>query len=491
VSTAWLWSFGQLPGWLFLGAHVALQVFFVGRALLRPHREPASRLAWVVVIIVAPIVGMLAYVLFGETNIGRRRIARFKAAMARLPSFAEIGRHEGEAEAEAEVPRRYQALFRVGESISGFPVVGGNRGRLLGDSDDVIDHIVADIDAARHHVHVCFYIWLADGNGLKVADALKRAAERGVTCRAMADDLGSRAMVRSEHWKAMADAGVRLAVALPIGFLLSRPLKGRIDMRNHRKIVVIDNRVTYCGSNNCADAAFAIKPRFAPWVDAMMRFEGPVVLQNQHVFAMDWMAHTREDLSPLFAEPIEEVGEGFPAQVVATGATVRYSAMPEMFESLMYAARRELVVTTPYYVPDEPIQAALCASGRRGVDTTVIFPARNDSWIVAAASHSYYAGLLDAGVKIYEYVGGLLHTKSMTADGEVTLIGSANIDRRSFELNFENNILLVDAGLTAAMRERQARYIAASVRVDAADVAGWSRRRVVWNNAIAMLGPVL
>lgn len=479
-----------MPGWLLLIVHVSLQVFFVCRALLRPHREPASRLAWVVVIIVAPVVGMLAYVLFGETNIGRRRIARFKRAMARLPSFAAIGRHEGEAEAESGVPWRLRSLFRVGESISGFPVVGGNRGRLLGDSDDVIDTIVADIDAAREHVHVCFYIWLADVNGLKVVEALKRAAGRGVVCRAMADDLGSRAMVRSEHWAAMAEAGVRVAVALPIGFLLSRPLKGRVDMRNHRKIVVIDNRVTYCGSNNCADAAFAIKPRFAPWVDAMIRFEGPIVLQNQHVFATDWMAHTKEDLSGLFAEPIE-VGEGFPAQVIATGATVRYSAMPEMFESLMYAARRELVVTTPYYVPDEPIQAALCASARRGVDTTVVFPARNDSWIVAAASHSYYEELLDAGVKIHEYVGGLLHTKSVTMDGEVTLFGSANIDRRSFELNFENNILFFDKALTADVRARQQTYIEAAVPVDRADVAGWSRRRRIWNNAIAMLGPVL
>ena len=156
--------------------------------------------------------------------------------------------------------------------------------------------------------------------------------------------------------------------------------------------------------------------------------------------------------------------------MIATGATVRYSAMPEMFESLMYAARRELVITTPYYVPDEPIQAALCASARRGVDTTVVFPAKNDSWIVAAASHSYYPQLLDAGVKIYEYVGGLLHTKSLTVDGEITLIGSANIDRRSFELNFENNILFVDRALTAAMRARQASYIARSEPVDVADV---------------------
>lgn len=489
MSTGWLWNLGHLPGWTLLALHVVLQGFFVCRALLRPHREPASRLAWVVVIIVAPVVGMLAYVLFGETNIGRRRIARFKRALERLPPFAAIGDHKGEGD-EAGVPPDLMPLFRVGQSISGFPVVGGNSGRLLGDSDDVIDHIVADMDAASATIHVCFYIWLTDGNGLKVVEALKRAAGRGVTCRAMADDLGSRAMVRSEHWRALEDAGVRVAAALPIGFLLSRPFKGRIDMRNHRKIVVIDNRITYCGSNNCADAAFAIKPKFAPWVDAMMRFEGPIVRQNQHVFAADWMGQVKEDLSPLFDEPLE-IGAGFPAQVVATGATVRYSAMPEMFESLMYAARRELVITTPYYVPDEPIQAALCASARRGVDTTLVLPQRNDSWIVAAASQSYYPQLIEAGVRIYEFVGGLLHTKSLTVDGEVTLIGSANIDRRSFELNFENNILLLDHDLTAAMRARQHDYIRSSVPVDTADVLKWTRRRHIWNNTVAMMGPVL
>jgi hypothetical protein len=144
VIPSWIWSLGHIPAWLLVAAHVALQVFFVGRAVLRPHREPASRLAWVVVIIVAPVVGMLAYVLFGETNIGRRRIARLRAAMERLPPFADIGRHTAENEA-ASVPQRYLPLFRVGQSISFFPVVDGNRGELLGDSDDVIDHIVRDI----------------------------------------------------------------------------------------------------------------------------------------------------------------------------------------------------------------------------------------------------------------------------------------------------------------------------------------------------------
>ena len=307
--------------------------------------------------------------------------------------------------------------------------------------------MVADIDAAKDHVHVLFYIWLPDHNGCKVVEALKRAAARGVTCRAMADDLGSRTIIRSEHWQAMRAAGVRVAAGLPIGNPLLRPFDGRIDLRNHRKIVVIDDRITYCGSQNCADPEFLVKAKYAPWVDAVMRFEGPIARQNQFLFASDWMTYVDENLDDILSKPLPlPTPGGAPAQVIGTGPTVRYSAMPEMFESLLFAARREVVVTTPYYVPDESLQNALCTTAYRGVDTTIVFPARNDSWIVGAASRSYYADLLAAGVKIYEYEGGLLHTKSLTLDGEVTLIGSANMDRRSFELNYENNILFHDPG---------------------------------------------
>jgi cardiolipin synthase len=165
--------------------------------------------------------------------------------------------------------------------------------------------------------------------------------------------------------------------------------------------------------------------------------------------------------------------------------------MPEMFGVLIYTARRELVISTPYFVPDETMQNALCSSAYRGVNTTIIFPARNNSWIVAGASRSYYADLLDAGVKIYEYVGGLLHTKSLTLDGEVALIGSANMDRRSFDLNYENNILFCDEGLTAEVRARQQEYISHSNAVTRDTVASWSVPRRLWNNTLAMLGPIL
>ncbi|MFC5500088.1 cardiolipin synthase [Caenimonas terrae] len=468
-----------------------LQLAAIARILLRPHRDPASRIAWMVVVGTLPMAGLLAYLMLGEVNIGRRRAQRLHRVLKSMPPFP--CRPAGDAASvAAAIAGRYRHLFDLGRSVSGFEPVAGNRAQVMHDSNAMIDSLVADIDAARDHVHVLFYIWLPDRNGLKVVEALKRAAGRGVTCRVMADDLGSRPIIKSEHWHAMRVAGVRVAAGLPMGHLLMRPFHGRIDLRNHRKIVVIDDCITYCGSQNCADPEFLVKAKFAPWVDTVMRFEGPVARQNQFLFASDWMTDVDEDLNDMLRKPLPvPMAGGVIAQVVGTGPTIRFSAMPEMFESLMFAARRELVVTTPYYVPDDSLQNALCTSAYRGVDTSIVFPARNDSWIVGAASRSYYADLLAAGVKIYEYEGGLLHTKSLTVDGEVTLIGSANLDRRSFDLNYENNILLQDAALTAVMRARQQDYITRSRPVTREMVAAWPMWRRLWNNLIATLGPVL
>jgi len=436
------------------------------------------------------VTGILAYFFLGETSIGRRRVSRRHAVLAAMPDLTKAPGMDS-PNLQPKIPETYAHLFRLGRSVNGFEPVGGNRATLLSDSNAAIDSMVADIDASYDHVHLIFYIWLPDNNGLKVVEALKRASARKVICRAMVDGLGSRIMIESSYWKDMQAAGVQVATALPIGNPVLRPLRGRIDLRNHRKILVIDNRITYCGSQNCADPEFRIKAKFAPWVDALMRFEGPIARQNQYLFASDWMAQMDNDLTHLLRQPLPPSDPGLTAQVIGTGPTAYNSAMPEVFETLLYTARRELVITTPYYVPDEAMQSALCASARRGVVTTVIFPARNDSWIVGAASRSYYSDLLAAGVSIYEYEGGLLHTKSLTLDGEITLIGSANMDRRSFDLNYENNILFYDPALTAEMRRRQDAYLASSHPVTAEMVAGWPITRRLWNNSIAMLGPIL
>lgn len=470
--------------------HVAIVVVCALHILLRRNRLPESRLTWLVVVLILPYVGAVAYLLLGNTNVGRKRAARLKDA------FLTLARPESapgwtEPENAANLPDDAIPLFRVGQSISHYPAVGGNRARLMVDSDATIAQMVADIDAATETVHLMFYIWQTDHNGTRMAEALMRAAKRGVTCRAAVDDLGSRNLIKSQLWHDMGAAGVKLARALQIGMPLIRVFTGRIDLRNHRKIMVVDNRISFCGSQNCADPAFLPKAKFAPWVDAVMRFEGPVVRENQHLFATGWMEITGEDLSPLLREPLPPPEAGFTAQVVGTGPTARASAMPEMFASLIFAARRDLFITTPYFVPDAALQSALCAAAWRGIDTTIIFPARNDDFAVGAACRSHYEDLLAAGVKIHEFQPGLLHTKSLTMDGTITLIGSANMDRRSFDLNYENNILLCDEATTAAMRARQMEYLGQSRPVTVAEVEAWPMHRRLWNNALAIVGPVL
>ncbi len=475
---------------MLIAIHILIQAALIVRVLLRPHRDPAARIAWIVVIVAVPVIGIIGYLLLGETSIGRERAARERLVLAGLPELSHTPGFDAPT-VRPEIPDRHLPLFNVGRSISGFEPVGGNAAQLMADSNAAIRAMIADIDGAMHHVHLLFYIWMPDNNGRAMAEALKRAAARGVTCRAMVDDLGSRRLIKSDMWAEMDAAGVRLGRALRIGNPLIRALRGRVDLRNHRKILVIDNAITYCGSQNCADPEFLTKAKYAPWVDAVMRFTGPVVRQSQFVFAADWMSNCGEDIRDLLVEPMEPPEPGFAAQVIATGPTGRYSAAPEMFEALMYAARRELFITTPYYVPVESMQSALCAAANRGVDTTIIFPARNDDFAVGAASRSYYADLLEAGVKIYEYGAGLLHAKSMTVDGEITLIGSANMDRRSFELNYENNILLCDPAATAQMRARQQHYLADCQPVTREAVAAWGWRTRLWNNAVAIIGPIL
>jgi cardiolipin synthase len=353
--------------------------------------------------------------------------------------------------------------------------------------------MVADIGAATRHVHACCYIWLADTNGLKLKDAFIRAANRGVDVRVLADALGSQRFIRSTHWRELRDAGCDIRVALPVGNPLWTLIRGRVDLRNHRKLMIVDNKIAWCGSQNFADPEFRIKPRYAPWVDVMTRWEGPVAKHMQFLFVSDWLAEGGEDISGLLTEaspPPPGVGTVI-AQVIGTGPSLTYDAMPACFSELIHSARHELVITTPYFVPDEQLLFALTSAARRGVRTILAIPKRCDSRIVAATAESYYPDLIKAGVELYEYRLGLLHAKTMLVDRAVGLIGSANLDRRSFELNFENNILFSDRNFAAAVRDRQAQYLADSNRVTAEDVARFGIGRRLWQNLLATMSPVL
>jgi cardiolipin synthase A/B len=269
-------------------------------------------------------------------------------------------------------------------------------------------------------------------------------------------------------------------------------IRGRIDLRNHRKLLVIDNRVAWCGSQNVADPQFRIKPRYAPWVDIMSRWEGPVAQQNQFLFASDWMAEGGDDIRGLLTEDTGVQSSGsILAQVIGTGPTASFDAMPSTFSELIHSAREELVVTTPYFVPDEQLLFALTSAARRGVKTIMALPKRCDSHIVAGTSRSYFEDLLKAGVELYEYRCGLLHAKTMVVDRRIGLIGSANLDRRSFELNFENNILFADRGLAATVRKRQDQYLADSDRFTREDLARFGILQRIWQNLLATMSPVL
>ncbi|PID36812.1 MAG: cardiolipin synthase [Rhodobacterales bacterium] len=467
--------------------HFILVLVFTVRILLRDDLSPPARLAWFIVLNVLPYLGSVVYFLFGEIDLGHKADKRhaevFSEIRAKAAPFMGHPDH-------AAIDPAFQPATRYAASINGFHPVSGNRAELMADAAETRDRLVADIDAATDHVHVLYYIWLTDNTGTALAEALIRAAKRGVTCRAMADGLGSRALVKSELWRRMDAAGVQLAVAMPLDNLIGTLLTSRIDLRNHRKITVVDGRITWCGSQNSADPEFRVKPKFAPWIDIMLRFTGPVVTQNQILFASDWMQATGENLDviPLPEQPDEG---GFPAQVMGDGPTERMGATPQLFSTLIACAREELVLSTPYFVPDATVLEALRAAALLGVAVTLIFPERNDSWIVAAASHSYYHNLLEAGCIIHEYRGGLLHAKTLTIDGRLSLIGSTNLDLRSFDLNYENNILLQDEATTGAIRARQAAYISSARQVTREDLREWSYPRRIWNNVIATIGPVL
>ena len=388
------------------------------------------------------------------------------------------------------VETEYQTAFRAA-SVDGFGTTIGNRAELLPDAATARSRLVEDIDNATESVQCLYYIWLDDNTGKNVANALVRAAKRGVAIHAMADGLGSRKFVRSKYWREMRDAGVKLSVALPMKWVVDTILFSRLDLRNHRKITVIDGCITWCGSQNCADPEFRVKAKYAPWVDIMLRLEGPVVAQNQLLFASDWLLNSGEEIPESIEMKANEIEGGFPAQLFADGPTDRRGATPQLFATLLTLARKEVVISTPYFVPNPTVLDAICAAAIRGIDVTMIFPKRNDSWIVAAASHGYYRQLLEHGVKIFEFRGGLLHSKTFTIDRALSLIGSTNLDLRSFDLNYENDILLRDDEMTQLIYDRQQEYIAQSDSVTLDDVQAWSYPRRIWNNVVATVGPIL
>jgi cardiolipin synthase len=470
--------------------HALAVIIFSIRILLRDNLSSTARLAWFMVMLFAPYVGVALYLLFGEISLGRTVHQRHEEVFAKLRSMAAASMGSCDQNLEGNVETEYQTAFRAA-AVDGFGTTLGNKAELLADAATARSRIIEDIDNSTESVQCMYYIWLNDNTGRNVAEALARAAKRGVAVHAMADGLGSRKFVRSKYWREMRDAGVKLSVALPLKWVVDTILFSRLDLRNHRKITVIDSCITWCGSQNCADPEFLVKAKYAPWVDIMLRLTGPVVAQNQLLFASDWLLNSGEEVPESFEMKAKAIDGGFPAQIFSDGPTDRRGAAPQLFATLLTLARKEVVISTPYFVPNSTVLDAICAAAIRSIDVTIIFPKHNDSWVVAAASHGYYRRLLEHGVKIFEFRDGLLHAKTFTLDRKLSFVGSTNLDLRSFDLNYENDILLRDDEITQQIYERQQEYIAQSDAVTLEAVNAWTYPRRIWNNVVATIGPIL
>ncbi len=443
-----------------LGIELLVGLLVILRILYRSGIAPSSRLAWIIVVILVPIGGTVLYFLFGEIRLGRSRIRRHK----RLRRWQAELLEAPHAEYAADLSADYEPIANLAHSIGGAPARRGNLLQLLDDSEKMIDALVCDIDAAERYCHILTYIFLEDYSGHAVTEALARAAGRGVQCRLLVDALGSKQFLRSDRCRRLRLCGVRVCAALPVNAV--RALFARLDIRNHRKLAIIDGCIGYAGSQNIADASFAPKARFAPWVDATVRVRGPVVWDLQRLFIEDWYMDSREWLGEVLATVPQPLDGGVDVQAIGTGPMSYNHAMRQVQQAALHLSRKEVVITTPYLVPDEGTVAAIHAAAHCGTNVHIVVPKRNDSRLVTAASRSYYEDFLSSGVHIHEFRNGLLHAKTLTVDRRLSILGSTNLDRRSFELNFEVSLIIFDSDFTCHLRQLQKNYLMESDHIE-------------------------
>lgn len=366
--------------------------------------------------------------------------------------------------------------------------VAGCGVEFIGNGHDFNSRLVEDIHQARHHVHLLFYIYAPDETGRRVAQAMIDASKRGVACRLLADYAGSLAFFRSDLPAKMIEAGVKVVAALPV-----RPIRrrlARIDLRNHRKIVVIDGSVGYTGSQNIVNEDYGHK-RAGAWVDLMARFEGPIVTQMQGVFVQDWAFETDEVLvEEAYFRTLGSRGN-IMAQCVPTGPNHHSENFRDILLAAINISRSKVIMTSPYIVLDEPSLAALSMAARRGVEVNIVLPYKCDHPLVSLAGRAYYQDLLDSGVKIHFYKKGMLHAKTITVDDNLALLCTSNLDIRSFFLNFEVNVVMYGQQITHEMRFAQMGYMNDSELLTAERWQSRATHLKYLESAAALFSPLL
>lgn len=472
-------------------ADLTIRIGLSVRIIMR-KRAASVTLAWLVIILMLPFAGAFLYLLFGENRIGQKRAAR---AASNLPLFRQWATNlEERMRVDWDrINPECRPIDIQAHSIIGLPTVSGNSLDLIETADAFFRALIRDIDRAELSCHLEFYIWHEGGLADEVAAALMRAADRGVECLVLLDSIGSDAFLKSDQVMDMRNRGVAVTEALPAGFF--RAFFVRTDLRNHRKIVIIDGKIGYTGSQNLVDPRyFKQEQDVGQWVDTMVRVKGPVVEKMTATFLFDWFLENnidlndRKDFKPI--KPVDPAGT-VPIQLVPSGPGFEEEGIHDLLLTTIYAARRELILTTPYFVPDNAILAALKSAARKGVEVMIVVPHKNDSRLVHYASRARYDELTRSGVKILPFYGGLLHAKTVTVDGDFSLIGSVNLDMRSFWLNFELTFFVYDREFTRQLRSVQHRYISESKLLDRGDFDKRSFFLRFKENCALIVGPLL
>lgn len=451
------------------------------------RHPPRTAMSWLLVIFFLPWPGLLLYLLIGENRLPRRRLAQRKAMLDRLESVRKryIPHKENVAE---HLEKKFLPTITLAEKLGYMPIMFGNRAVLLTETSAFIDQLVKDIEAAQHHVHLLFYIFSADDTGQRVIAALERAMVRGVKCRLLVDGQGSRRFVRKMS-RRLRHAGIEFYQALPVSLL--RATVSRIDLRNHRKIAVIDGHIAYTGSQNIVDAGYG--RRDLQWYDLMVRLTGPVVLELQAVFVGDWFAESDQllDGPEIFPDEKEDAGAGVAVQTMPSGPLFAGENYQRLVVAAVHSARRSVTITTPYFVPDEVFLEAMETAVLKGVNVELLVPLKSDQLLVGNAARGYYDRLLENGITVHLFTGGLLHAKSITIDDTLAFLGSSNFDIRSFALNFEINMIFYDTGVARSLRQQQGWYRDRSRQLVLEEWRQRPRYQRVLQNIVKLMSPLL
>ena len=408
--------------------------------IITDNRNPLKTLPWIIVLVFAPVVGLLFYFFFGQ-NLSKRRIISRRTRRRITMQLEEA--HDAE---RPEIPEEHRQLATLLYStIHSVPLYGSHIIPYT-DGTSKMEALLAEIAGAKHHIHIQYYIFCDDETGCRLRDALVEKARQGVEVRILYDDVGCSG-VKKAFFEGMRREGIEVFSFLHVKFPL---FTSKVNYRNHRKIAVIDGRVGFIGGMNVADR-YIRGTEWGSWRDTHFRIEGSGAAGLQVSFLSDWSATTKQHITGAAYFPQTERLTNDILQIVPSGPFGQWRALLQADSYAVSNARRRIWIQTPYYLPSDVLNTALQVAALAGIDVRLMLPARSDSKIVDLASHSYLDDMMKAGVKILFYTPGFLHSKLLIIDDALTVIGSANMDFRSFEHNFEINAFVYDTEFTARM----------------------------------------